>query len=243
MPRGQVLHDCKAILASESGHTFHEREALAGPEAGYAYFDKEHYDMRKTTEGMLNEDDAAYVGLEVIRRNPNWLILPAPLQFEHTTRRSLNIDFIYLNLAERRAIGKQMKAAVTTEKQAAYFDRNRVVLVDGARDFGNERTMRTSFADTTPRRVNWGGLICATAMSAMPNMSPTAGQSTAQHNLRILYAKKIQAKREAGHFSSLLNNAVEIVQGRIAPHLGEGRPPKSERPHPPQARKKSKRRR
>lgn len=116
--------------------------------------------------GIVQEMDAAVVLLEVVKQNPNLTIVPAPLNFERTRNKSVNVDHVVVDVANNSAVGVQVKTAVR-RGDFNNADHERVVFVDGTTDLDNvmaQRTRRNSSSETVKP---YAGIISAKLVSQM----------------------------------------------------------------------------
>ncbi|MDB5185308.1 MAG: hypothetical protein JWN38_1116 [Candidatus Saccharibacteria bacterium] len=192
---------------------------------GYAYFEEENNEYRASSEGIIGEHDAAVVLLEVAKRVPGMIVLPAPDQFEHDRPRyakgtspngekftgpNRNTDFIVM-LGEQ-VVGAQVKSYIDGERPNNY-DKHRIILIDGSHDLGNQRAMRTrrSYLKT----VSWSGMICAERMLTTP-FSAAGKLGIPPHSLIVT---KGIARTMMKDVNPHLQKATDRVQDRLLAKL------------------------
>lgn len=100
--------------------------------------------------GQLTEIDAPIVMLNIMKKYPELLLLPAPPQFESASVSNRSIDYIVIDTERLQSRGLQIKTyidsianasklskAKTTYKPTRKYDDEFVTLIDGTIDLGN----------------------------------------------------------------------------------------------------------
>jgi len=206
------------LLAVEGLTYYRQREKLSGAKSGYQYFGPDNDLFRRSHEGLMTEFDAAIVLLELLRAKKfqRCTVVPAPLQFESRTPK-VNVDFVFVH-EYNEAVGVQVKAQVSPEDVALY-DKQRVVLVDGKMDFGNEIIKKTS-RNKCEQVVGWAGMICAQRMLHVNTKGPefevfrTVGMTANQ-----MVKQKWLAKQLLHGIKPAQANAVQYLSQRLIPHF------------------------
>ncbi|HSX32838.1 MAG TPA: hypothetical protein VLF91_00670 [Candidatus Saccharimonadales bacterium] len=166
--RQSSIIEAQDFLAFKTLDHYTSRENLiAAAEGTHILFDPEVRPMHDAITGMVQEYDAALVLLDVVRKNRHFTVVPAPLQFERTRKRT-NVDFIVADFVGRRAVGVQVKSRLRTEDTQA-VDPDRVVFIDGDTDLGNIKVVRTHRNRSTERVVAWPGILGVKRISQMKN--------------------------------------------------------------------------
>lgn len=106
---------------------------------------KDPASLEKVKKGLghLNEVDAMIVSLELMKRHPELVILPAPGKFLHNKPAKLegtgsrNSNFIALDTERREARGIQVQTSSSTFSKVSRYDSDFVTVIDGHVDFGN----------------------------------------------------------------------------------------------------------
>jgi len=104
----------------------------------------------KAMNGQITEIDAAIVMLEILKDEPQLILLPAPPHFESAYRSSRSIDFIIMDTNLGLSRGIQVKSYIDSIKDASNtgytkseykptrkYDGKFVTLIDGMIDLGN----------------------------------------------------------------------------------------------------------
>ena len=201
-------------LLAELGLFFYDyRENESSASANYSYFDKSRRDVRLVQEALVTEYDAAQVLLNVAQRHSGMSVVPAPAQFEHATAKC-NADFIVLNDLDK-AVGVQVKTFVTSADRDRY-DPDRIVLVDGKSDFGNQMYRRTSSNKGGGSIVGWAGVISSHQVLATKDARRQI-RELRQFGItpeRVLHYRNL-ARRQVGTVKSTVKSATDIVEKRV----------------------------
>ncbi|HEY0258657.1 MAG TPA: hypothetical protein VGC18_02290, partial [Lacisediminihabitans sp.] len=198
-----------AIGANAMGGVRHQRSVDS------RYFAEYNTPLRRVQNGILTEMDAAVVLLEISRMLPHITVLAAPPQFERSST-GYNVDFLVLDRRKRRVVGVQVKTTVSRATVDRY-DSAGIVLVDGAIDLGNTRSVRLRADSSETTTVPWPGLISAHYLAALRPGSPAV-----QHLPReLLTASRRAAKKVAQGTRSYNNTAVNQVAARVLARLYE----------------------
>ena len=92
--------------------------------------------IHRSIKGILAEEDAGLVALEVAKSHPELLILPAPGRFEHGFDGTKNADLLVLDTDQYEVIGAQIKSYVG-EKEYNRYNPNFVFLIDADTDLAD----------------------------------------------------------------------------------------------------------
>lgn len=122
--------------------------------------------MYRSFVGRLQEYDVAIVLLDVMRRNADITIVPAPLQFEASHVKGRNVDFLAVDTKACTAVGVQVKSRLHKDHLEDQ-DPDRVVFIDGDTDLGNIKAVRTKQGRSTERIVPWPGIISTKSVLRM----------------------------------------------------------------------------
>jgi hypothetical protein len=219
--RAAIVRFAQDSVALRGLKIYSEREKIASQKADFAYFSKAQADRRSDVEGILNESDAAIALLGMLYKHPRLTVVPAPAQFEHGQRSNVNADFVVLS-RDRRAMGIQVKTAVTGEK-AKEYDPSRIVLVDARVDFGNELAKRTSRKHSDAKLVSWAGMICAhhTRQISSNALLAIMLQSQTKSPKAFININKHLAYQLTRDIKPNLMQAVQRISERVLPHVEE----------------------
>lgn len=171
----------------------------------------------KAQTGIMQEFDAGIVLLDVMRRNPDITVVPAPLQFERSRRKSRNVDFLAVHREAKTAIGVQVKSRHTNE-QAQAADHERVVFLDGDIDLGNIRAVRVKKGSSKQRVVPWPGIIAAKYVDRIKTHGKGKNLRAARNPARTLHEKTI-ARRLVNDVSVDFSELSELIGERIMAKL------------------------
>lgn len=171
-------------------------------------------------EGVINEIETAIVLLEVQKRHPGLVVVPAPAQFEQAIYRGVNYnaDFLAINPLADQVVGVQTKNNVSRDDQQEY-DQNRIALVDGRIDLGNERLSRTTPGRSNVRMMLWPGLISMHLLKELPTHGPTVSALENTFHKPTLMGYKTLARTLAGASTNNLPIAARRVADRLEPHI------------------------
>ena len=166
--RQTALYAAQDFMAINTLEHYMARENLiSAAEGTHILFDPQVKPMHDAITGIVQEYDAAIILLDVVRRNRNLTVIPAPLQFERTRKRT-NVDFIVADFVGRQAVGVQVKSRLRLEDTQA-ADTDRVVFIDGDTDLGNIKVVRTHRNRSTERVVAWPGIVGVKRINQMKN--------------------------------------------------------------------------
>ncbi len=160
-PRMHAINVAERFLAL-SGFVYFAAQSHADPTS---LFNGKLKGLNDTMIGKIQEFDAVLALLGVVRKHPNWAVVPAPLNFERTKKR-INVDFVLADCVERKAVGVQVKTKVR-DRDYAQADKERVVFIDGTVDLDNVRAMRTQRKSSNKQVVAWPGMIAAKMVDTM----------------------------------------------------------------------------
>jgi len=164
--------------------------------------------LYQTMAGKEQEFDSVLVLLGAARRNPNWTIVPAPLNFERTRKRT-NVDFVVADMAAERAVGIQVKTNVR-DHDFQQADKERVVFIDGTVDLNNVKAVRTRRKSSNMTPVAWPGIICAKTVDAMQSK---------KHGMNIHPHLKHLARQLVGDMKVDYSGTVDKIEERILEKL------------------------
>lgn len=211
--RQQSIRLSQYLLAELGLQYYDYRESESSAAADYSYFDSAKRDTRIVNEALVTEYDAAQVLLNVSQRHSGLSVLPAPAQFEHATGK-YNADFIVVS-DQDKAVGVQVKTFVS-EADRSRYDPERIVLVDGKSDFGNQMYRRTTSGKSGGSIVGWAGVISSHQVLA----SKDAGRQIRELGKwgitpqRVIHFRSL-ARRQAGTLKSTVKSATDIVEKRV----------------------------
>jgi hypothetical protein len=213
--RTALIAQAQNMIALEGYFYYAARQMMVERTGAYVLFEPNAKDFFDRINGLMQEFDAAIVLLDAVRRHTDWIMVPAPLQFERT-RAQTNVDMVVINLARRRAIGVQVKTTVR-QSHLDQADTDRVIFVDGNLDFNNVRAMRTQRGRSAEKVVPWPGLVSIKRASVMQ----TQGKASAGVLSSSFYAArtKQQAQRLVGDLRIDYREMSARIAERIAAHL------------------------
>lgn len=200
-----------------------QRAAMTTIESDYKFFSPEMAEERAHNLGVVTELDTAITLLEITRRNPDIIFVPAPKQFEDTNA-AANVDFIVCRRSTQQIVGVQAKTRVHDTDRAKY-DGERVVLIDGVSHLGNEVMTRTTPGKSDAYGVSWPGLIAASVIDGM-KLHGKGSRGAELYDQKSLFRLKNEANvllkpryDTRGKLTGNLNRAVHAVTKEIAPFL------------------------
>lgn len=198
------------------------RDKILKGKDGVDYYSKTRADERGSLEGQAAEFDAAVVLLEAMRRSNDLVVVPAPIQFEKFSKRSIsgksaNSDFLVMR--GQNVAGIQVKSRIISRQNIEKYDESRVVMLDASHDMGNVRAVRTEKLSSNKRLVTWGGLICAQRVLDIKTVDKREWplMLSTQDVLRTKFA----ARSMVGNSKSYLSTATQHVSCRIEHALSE----------------------
>ncbi len=213
--RNRVIHIAMNSLAIEGLLYYTLREKFVrrvGTEALYEPYN-EAFLSRYT--GVLQEIDVAIVILDVIRKNPNLTVVPAPMQFERS-KSGANADLLVVDLGEKQAMGVQTKTVTRRETREKY-DQTRIALVDGTVDLGNVRVVRTKKGRSTEAPKPWPGIVAASRVDAIKLHGKN--QYVPSRFSHQLLAKKMLAREMVGSLRVDHRDLSKMIAERIMSRL------------------------
>lgn len=210
----------QALLALNAMSTFRARHTYSSEAKHFTYFDEESEDMRASIEGALQEEDTAIVLLNIAKKWPGLVVVPAPPQYEHGRDGSINVDLVVIDHSQAEAIGVQVKSNVRLNDRKTY-DSKRVMLVDANIDLGNSLYKRTSARSSEAHRVSWAGLIAAYHLQQVSTNGPLA-TSLRAYNIppQYLIAGKMQARYQTQGIAPKIQEATQNLRERLEQYLG-----------------------
>lgn len=173
----------------------------------------------KARTGAMQEIDAAIVLLDVMRRNPDITVVPAPLQFERGKRSNRNVDFLALHATQKTAVGIQVRSRLNS-KDYVNADTERVVFLDGDTDLGNVRAVRVRQKSSQERIVPWPGIIAVKHFERVKSHGKGKNLRAARNPQRTLQ-EKIAAKNLVGNIDVDFSDLSTVIGQRIMQKLDE----------------------
>lgn len=158
------------------------RDGLALSGVGYALIRKQLIEQAGGTEpifekpnsdearfyasiaGKIQEFDSAIVLLDVMRRNPDITVIPAPMQFSNSIHQGRNVNFLAVHPERETAVGVQVMSKLT-QNRAGEVDPTRAIFVDGDTDFNSVKAVRVKSRTSQERVVPWPGVIAAKSLT------------------------------------------------------------------------------
>lgn len=220
--RYEIINQAQDNLAITALQHYMQREDLiAAAQGTELLFDKtrdpdlvmEH----ATITGIFQEYDAAIILLDLARKNKHVSVVPAPLQFERTRKRT-NVDFIVTDFVEQRSVGVQVKSRLRSE-DVAMADPDRVVFLDGDTDLGNVRVQRVQRGRSTEQLRPWPGIIGVKHIDLIKGHGQR-GRHLARHG-KLVPILKQAARKLTGHLKVDRSEVVRTVGDRIFSKLYE----------------------
>ncbi len=176
----------------------------------HALFEPAFKEILGTMNGFMQEYDAAIILLDIIRRHPSLTLVPAPLQFERTIKRT-NVDFIVTDVVSQQAVGIQVKTNVR-QSDINIADSDRVVLIDGNVDLQNVKAVRTRRRQSDQRVVPWPGLIAAHYIQSL-RAKGSGPERMSTHELQSQLRLKMHVQPHIG--------GIRVDRREIAKSIGE----------------------
>lgn len=159
--RYDALNKTQDFLALRTLDCYMDRENLIsaanGTEILYDNSDPGVVDEHATLTGIIQEYDAALILMEVMRKHKHLAVVPAPLQFERSQKRT-NVDFVVADFIGQRAVGVQVKSRFR-QRDLEVADPDRVVFIHGDTDLGNIRVRRVQRGQPTEHVKSWPGIV------------------------------------------------------------------------------------
>lgn len=206
------------LLAYDGCFQYFYRDKLAGANSGYRYFGDDMLDFRHTHESRLHERDTAIALLDIAKRDPSLIILPAPGKFEHSHNGAINADFIVLDATDHRAVGVQVKTRVKPEHEEKYDDKH-IVLIDGSADLGNYRFLRTTHSSSHKRQVSWAGILSVEHMKNLQTQGPYTTPITNMYPIKSIVQTQFSAKARLGKIKVNRKEISELLEAKIRAKL------------------------
>jgi hypothetical protein len=218
--RYDIVNRAQDSLALTVMDHYMERENIisAGQGTEVLYDESQHPDIvaeHATITGVMQEYDAAIILLDLVRKNKRLSVVPAPMQFERTRKRT-NVDFIVMDCVDRCAVGVQVKSRLRTEDTEG-ADPDRVVFLDGDTDLGNIKVVRTQRGRSIEQVRAWPGIIGVKHVNLMKNYGPR-GKHLASYGKAIPLFKQM-ADRLTGHLKVDRTEVVRTVGERVLSKL------------------------
>lgn len=178
------------------GHYRAREELLRAYGGTEDFFEPQNQRAYGSFTGAIQEYDAGIILIEFMRRNPNVTVVPAPMQFERTNSRT-NVDLLIIDFIGKRAVGAQVKTQVRHQHVEKY-DKDRVVLIDGAVDLENVRVMRIKKGTSKEALKPWPGIIATKCVERIK----TSGDRSyiATEFSRYLNNQKFRARQLVGKY-------------------------------------------
>lgn len=205
-PNVRERRQSQLVLAIHASRMMMQRETnLAGLPAGPP---PEDDPVLALQHGMLTETDTLVVVLEIIRRRPHLIAIPAPPRFESTDARH-NVDLLVIDTRARTVVGLQVKTSITQHEKVRHLSRD-ILLVDGTVDLGNTRLVPRHALTATKMPTAWPGLISAhTVLRANPRSAVFAPHREAIEQLQAALPATVYGTTD------YLDRAVRHLEDRI----------------------------
>jgi hypothetical protein len=171
---------------------------------------KEHNRLK----GTLSEADAIIVLMELMKKEPGLIALPAPELFEHNPRAFWrNVDALLIDTVTKQVQGLQVKTNtvdISDDVDKKHYDAHFATVIDSAHELGNTAyTMRHA-----GRRQNLPGQLALSLLSERPiNKPPRAVAKPA-----FMRSRRIAIELSRGR-KPFMNQAVHNLSARILPEL------------------------
>lgn len=206
-----------AGLAAQRGIANLAAQIIAARDQHYTrnhtFFNPLNAGFRQAITGQLAEADALLLLLDISRRHPDIITLPAPPQFE-TYADEANADFLVLDTTNDQIIGVQVKAS-NAHLHYDHYDSDRIVFIDGATDMFDVLPRRLHYDSAKETVVSWPGQITGHFIHTTPPPRPNEGTSLAETT--IAKASTSTIAREARNRNP---EAAAIIRSRILTALG-----------------------
>lgn len=212
--RRQCTNVAQSSLAFEGLDYYMKREKFIGSNGADVFFGKENEDWVGRFTGVLQEYDATIVVLDLVHRNPNLTVVPAPRQFERNKNPGINADLVVADLPAKKAVGVQIKTRVSKEI-ADKVDHDRIVLIDGTNDLGNVRALRTRRGSSNKQVKAWPGIISAKRVHEIP----TTRQPHADLYGQMVLKRKFLAQQLVGQIRYDHQSVCQTIGDRILQKL------------------------
>jgi hypothetical protein len=203
---------CQISLALHGLLYYRYREKYLRDEGLEVFEDPAAKTVFSRLEGAMQEYDATIILMNWAKKYPNLTVVPAPAQFEHSTKQA-NADLIVVDTQEGRAVGVQVKTRSDPRDRERY-DPERIVVID-SQDLGNVRVMAGKGKKTeTPRP--WPGMIAASRVMGIktqdtPNFDPTG--------IATVIRRKMEAKAMLGSLRIDYNEISRAIGERVLAKL------------------------
>lgn len=213
--RTQSLSFAQNYLALEGLRQFAWRDKLARTWGTEEMYDAKNREMAGALNGAIQEIDASIVLLDIVRRNRDWTIVPAPMQFERSSDGSKNVDFVVYDFVDKRALGVQVKSHLLSEHYEK-ADPERVIFVDGDSDLGNIKVVRDRKGSSHTRVVSWAGIISAKRVTTV---KPHTLQGVSAMHRDELQRQKFFARELVGSLRVDYRDLAQKIEQRIIAKL------------------------
>ena len=158
----------------------------------------------------LSEADVIIALIEMMKTNPDIIVVPAPSQYENNPDMPWrNIDAILIDRIKKEARGIQTKSFIDTNHNVSY-DNNFVTLIDSSVDLGNSTTSRLH----TGKRVSMSGQLAMNLLSNNPLNSVPTGHTKPNYMRQRLVARELSRERRP-----YLTQAVGNIANRVITDL------------------------
>lgn len=198
------------------------------------FYSNEMTEKRLSFLGLLNEFDTAITTQEISLSRPTIVVVPGASQFESSSSRERNSDFLAIDLrmdsdnGERQARGIQAKLTVDHET-AEETDDDFITLIDGVIDLGSTKAVRPNAHKSHTVTRAWPGLVAAHHLlntksvgivpnAAKANMRISGDKRATVQAMQVTTSalqQKYEARRYAEGTKSNNKNAARIVVKRV----------------------------
>lgn len=224
--RKEIIGMTQDLIALGGSKRFTYKDRLADKKNGYMYFGESMEATRAVLEGSLQEFDTAIVLLDIAKKHPGTIVLPAPAQFEQwaatTETGNRNVDLLLIDLVGNRAIGVQVKAFANgdyDESQVLGYDSNYAVVVDGNVDLQNRQHRRVKQEKTQFKSVSWAGMISADHLKNLNTHGNRASKLLGSVSASTLLQLKFDAKTRLGATKVNRQQLIQNIEPRVIAKL------------------------
>jgi len=218
--RSQEISKAQHFLALDGLQTYIDRERFIQQHGGeHALFTPEYGELHEGYTGMIQEYDAAIILLDVVRKHRELCVVPAPAQFEHSSDRQRNVDFVVVDFVNERAVGIQVKSLVQ-KADVEQADAERVIFLDGNIDLNNIKVVKPLKNKKTEITTPWPGIIAAKRVDAIKSYGRQALYFPQTHFLThnkspSLVQMKLAARKLVGNLKVDHQELATRIESRI----------------------------
>lgn len=196
------------VLAAHSVRLSVFRRKLASIEEDYAYFSDSMEVARRGMDGIMQELDTGIVAMEIVKADPEMMIVNAPGRFERMSSRYA-VDLIAYHRIVDNVIGAQTKANLEHSNSTQY-DQERVMMIHGADDFKGAIRTRAFPGTTRERIVAWPGIIAAELNASLKLHGKQADLRTGYDRAAVL-----RSRHDANESLRLPNGSKNKLRGTL----------------------------